>query len=257
MILYVNGDSHSAGAEAVNSFCFAKDDPLYWALGNKPHPDNERASYGCQLANSLNAILKCDARSASSNARILRTTLDYLFGVDDLVQTTGKLVNQPDLLIIGWATWEREEWFDSDTQRYWQVNAGGIGHDWPPSIKNKYKQWVIDQMDPEVINTKLIGEHSLIYQFHKTLNKFNIPHLFFNTYSDFSHIQHLKHLQVEEYNWDNSYIGPYDPDYTYYNWLKAKGFKTATPTSYHYKADAHAAWAEFLYQHYVQKLLTN
>jgi hypothetical protein len=45
LILYVNGDSHSAGAEAVNDFCFANDDPLYYALGRIPHPDNERVSY--------------------------------------------------------------------------------------------------------------------------------------------------------------------------------------------------------------------
>ena len=72
MILYVNGDSHSAGAEAVNDYCFAEDDPFYYALGRIPHPDNERASYGCNIANELFAILHCDAESASSNSRIIR-----------------------------------------------------------------------------------------------------------------------------------------------------------------------------------------
>ena len=78
MILYVNGDSHSAAAEAVNSYCFANDDPLYYALGRRPHPDNERVSYGCNIANELNAILHCDAESASSNTRIIRTTKDCI-----------------------------------------------------------------------------------------------------------------------------------------------------------------------------------
>jgi len=40
MILYVNGDSHTAGAEAVNSHAFADDDPAYKHLGRLPHPDN-------------------------------------------------------------------------------------------------------------------------------------------------------------------------------------------------------------------------
>ena len=124
MILYVNGDSHSAGAEAVNTHAFAEDDRLYWGLGRQPHPDNLRASYGCHLANHLGAILECDAESASSNKRIIRTTEEYL-------ETNPK----PDLIVIGWSTWEREEWYDSETDRYWQVNAGGIGHDWPNSIK--------------------------------------------------------------------------------------------------------------------------
>ena len=78
MIVYVNGDSHSAGGEAVNPYCFANDDPLYWALGRQPHPDNLRVSYGCELANMLYAVLECDAESSASNDRILRTTHEYL-----------------------------------------------------------------------------------------------------------------------------------------------------------------------------------
>ena len=111
MILYVNGDSHSAGAEAVNNHCFAEDDPLYRGLGRRPHPDNERASYGCLIANELRAILHCDAEAASSNDRIIRTTRDY-------IENEGK----PDFVLIGWSTWERQEWFYND--RWWQVNAG-------------------------------------------------------------------------------------------------------------------------------------
>jgi hypothetical protein len=254
MILYVNGDSHSAGAEAAHTAAFAEDDRRYHHLGRRPHPENLAVSYGNVLANKLNAELVCDAESASSNQRILRTTLDYLLGADNEATHTGVLVNQPDLLIIGWATWEREEWWDEGTNRFWQVNAGGIGHDWPDSIKSKYKQWVIDQMEPEVINKKLIQMHDLVHHLHLTLNAFGVPHLFFNTYLDFSH---LKHLGVDEFEWDSSYIAPYNPEYNYFNWLKDQGFRTATRNSYHFGADAHTAWADFLYANYVQNLLTN
>ena len=117
MILYVNGDSHSAGAEAINSHCFAEDDPLFHALGRIPHPDNERVSYGCLLANALYAVLVCDAESGSSNDRIIRTTQEYL------------KTEKPDAVIIGWSTWEREEWLHDG--QYWQINAGGVAKDWP------------------------------------------------------------------------------------------------------------------------------
>ena len=40
MMLYVNGDSHTAGAEAVNSHAFAEDDPDLFYLGRAPHPEN-------------------------------------------------------------------------------------------------------------------------------------------------------------------------------------------------------------------------
>ena len=40
MILYVNGDSHTAAAEAVNAHAFAEDDPNLGYLHRLPHPDN-------------------------------------------------------------------------------------------------------------------------------------------------------------------------------------------------------------------------
>ena len=225
-ILYVNGDSHSAGAEAVNSYCFAEDDPFYYALGRIPHPDNERVSYGCNIANELFAVLHSDAESASSNARIIRTTRQY-------IQEEGV----PDAIIIGWSTWEREEWLYDNV--YWQVNAGGVGHDWPDAIKDRYKDYILN------LNWALAEQqaHNNIYQLHIELSDLKIPHLFFNTFNHFS---------IEPKDWHNSYIEPYDPKKTYWQWLTDSGFKSNA--SYHFKADAHEKWAEFLFP-YLTRLL--
>ena len=227
MILYVNGDSHSAGAEAVNSYCFAEDDPLYRALGRIPHPDNERASYGCLIANELGAILHCDAESASSNARIIRTTRDYLANE-----------GRPDAVIIGWSTWEREEWLLDN--RYWQVNAGGVGHDWPEEIKERYKKYIV-QIDWDCYER---AAHDEIFAFHNELTNLEIPHLFFNCYSDFQN-------QVMQ-DWNGCYVEPYDPDMTYWKWLTDNGFESNQ--SYHFRADAHRKWAEFLLPHLTRLL---
>lgn len=240
MILYVNGDSNSAGAEAVNSFCFAEDDPLYYGLGRQPHPDNERVSYGCELANMLYAILHCDAESASSNDRIIRTTYEHLVGVQGMFNG-----NKPDLIVIGWSTWEREEWWDPGTNRYWQVNAGGIGHDWPDKIKSRYPEYIAN-LD---IQKSMLRIHDKIFELHQDLDKKGINHLFFNCFEPFSNLP--------EFDWGASYLEPYNSEYTYYNWLKAKGFKTVNPESYHFGPDAHRAWAEFLYQNLVLKHLTS
>ena len=43
-----------------------------------------------------------------------------------------------------------------------------------------------------------------------------------------------------------NYVHPYDLKMTYYEWLKNQGFKPVTPEFYHYGADAHEAWADFL-----------
>ena len=226
MILYVNGDSHSAGAEAVNDYCFADDDPFYHALGRIPHPDNERASYGCNIANELFAILHCDAESASSNSRIIRTTQEYL-------KTT-----TPDFVIIGWSTWEREEWLHEDV--YWQINAGGVGHDWPDAVKEQYQDYIVN-LDWTAATTRA---HDQIFELHTELADLKIPHLFFNTYNDFSN-------QISR-DWGESYISPYNPGMTYWKWLTDQGFKSNQ--SYHFGADAHRKWAEFLLP-YLTKLL--
>jgi hypothetical protein len=231
MILYVNGDSHSAAAEAVNSYAFAVDDPLYWALGRRPHPDNEHVSYGCQLANKIGAVLHCDAESASSNSRIIRTTEHYL-----------RYNPKPDLVVIGWSTWEREEWLHDDV--YWQVNAGGIGNDWPDVIKARYKQWVTDLDFQAMVNKS----HRYIYNFHKQLESEDINHFFFTCYEPWDHVETL--------DWNGHYLKPYNRDFTYFNWCKSNGFKTVNASSYHYAADAHSAWAEFLFTQLVEKELT-
>lgn len=234
MILYVNGDSHSAGAEAINEHCFANDDPQYYDLGRCPHPDNLLVSYGAIVAHSLNANLICDAESASSNIRIIRTTREFLSR------------NQPQLVIIGWATWEREEWYHNGT--YYQVSAGGTDTV-PKELESKYKNWVIQTNDRYSHNE--LYQHDLIYNFHLELKNQNIPHFFFNT---FSYYGHIASNNLQQYNWGNSYLNPYDENYTYFYWLKNNNFKTVNPKSYHFGPEAHKKWAEFLLP-YLTRLL--
>ena len=50
MKIYINGDSHTVAAEAVNPHAFAEDDPEIFDLGREPHPDNLAVSWGKQLA---------------------------------------------------------------------------------------------------------------------------------------------------------------------------------------------------------------
>ena len=230
MLLYVNGDSHSAGAEAINYCCFAEDDRLYRELGRAPHPDNLKASYGSHLAQYLNADLVCEAESGGSNDRVIRTTREYLKN------------NQPDLIVIGWATLEREEWLHRDV--YYQVSAGGIDLV-PLELRDRYRQWVIDQADHETINNKYVAVHQKLFDFHNELVSKNIKHIFFNTYSHFAHIQHLEYLGAKPFDWQESFVHPYDPAYTYYNWAIANGCRTVKPESYHFGPDAHLKWADF------------
>jgi len=221
-ILYVNGDSHSAGAEALNTFCFAEDDPKYKNFGRMPHPDNAYVSYGQLLAKRLDLNFKLDAESASSNDRILRTTNQYL--------THGRPYTRA--VIIGWATWEREEFYWD--KNYYQFTAGMQPDPaWPGEVREHYRDWVIDA------NSEQNKEywHEEIWKLHKLLENFEIPHLFFNTYTSFA--------GLKEYDWGDSYIDPYNSVGTYYHQLEALNFKPKNG-GYHFGADAHVYWAQYL-----------
>jgi hypothetical protein len=234
MLLYVNGDSHTAAAEAVNPHAFAEDDGFYWGLGRQPHPDNLRASYGCELANHLDAVLECGAESASSNDRILRTSREWL------------MHNHADLVVIQWSTWEREEWLHNGT--YYQVNASGIDHV-PAELQEKYRQYVIgvDWL------AKTQEAHEKIWEFHQELVSKNIPHVFFNGNNDFSKITNQR-------NWGANYIRPYDPGSTFDSIIRANGFKTVCPESWHFGPDSHCFWANYMLQYitdnqFIQRVL--
>jgi hypothetical protein len=236
----VNGDSHAAGAEAVNPYGFAEDDGECWGMGRQPHPDNLRASFGYKLANLLNAELVCDAQAGGSNSRIIRTTRDWI------KQNTDKLSDT--FMLIQWSTWEREEWFYQD--KWWQVNASGIDYV-PQELQKKYQQYIIDVDWPRYTKQA----HQDIWQFHCYLDELKIPHVFFNGNSHFGGPHQENNLIVpiikEQKDWGTSYIGPYDVAQTYNKVLISNGFKTAPPGNYHFRADAHCFWAKYLLQYII------
>ena len=61
-MIYINGDSHSAGAEIINDYCFAEDDRRYTALGKRPHPENIPYTFGYKL---VDGELKIDLHHSS------------------------------------------------------------------------------------------------------------------------------------------------------------------------------------------------
>jgi hypothetical protein len=222
MNLYINGDSHTAAAEAVNAYAFAEDDPDLHDLGRLPHPDNFAVSWGNRLAHLMGAHLSCHAESASSNARILRTTREWLNA------------NTPDLLIIQWSTWEREEWLHEGV--YYQVNASGQDQV-PPELQERYRNYVIGTDWP----TKTQQAHDLIWEFHLELDQKRIPHVFVNGNNNFSRV-------TTHQNWRANYIAPYDPSQTFDSMLRQNGFDPH-PGTWHFGKDAHRFFAQFMLQY--------
>jgi hypothetical protein len=224
MILYVNGDSHTAGAEAVNAHAFAEDDSALFYLGRAPHPENLTVTWGKVLSLALRSGFRCDAESASSNARIIRTTREWL--------CKGGASHPDQLIIIQWSTWEREEWLNDGI--YYQVGASGID-DVPQDLQEKYRNYVLG------IDWKYKTEqaHKDIWEFHKELDEKGIKHIFFNGNNDFSAI-------TDQKDWGVNYIGPYNPAQTYDAVIRSNGIDTVMPNSWHFGRDGHTSFARFI-----------
>jgi hypothetical protein len=233
MILYVNGDSHTAAAEAVTPHAFAEDDSQYFYLGRAPHPANLAVSWGRRLADTLKMGLNCQAQAGGSNARIMRTTREHLFRPD--------VIPGQYFVIIQWSTWERQEWFFEDV--WHQVGASGTDGV-PEVLRERYRQFV------SAIDWRACvhDQHAHIWDFHQELQDHGIRHVFFNGNNDFSLIKHQK-------PWGLNYIGPYDSKSTYSAWLQRQGFQTVAPDSWHFGPEAHTAWARFVLQYCVSNKL--
>ena len=233
-MIYVNGDSHSAGAEILQDIAFAKDDPYYLTYGRKAHPIALKETYGFHLAMALDHAFFCDAESGSSNARILRTSRDFI----SQCKNTDELI-----VVIGWSTWEREEWKHKND--YLQVTASGTDSV-PESMVEDYKAWIIKQT-PENYIQKTKQWHDKIWDFHNELVDQKIKHVFFNTFSCFDTVQ-------EQQDWNRCYFSPYDKNLTMYKWLVNRGYLTVNPQSLHFGVNAHRYFSKLMLYYCNQQL---
>jgi len=206
MLLYVNGDSHSLGT---------------LKYGKKAK------SFGMYVAEKHNLVVVNNAEKANSASRIIRTTKEYFTD------------NPHDaFVLIGWGTWDREEWFYDD-QSY-NVAVGWYKH-LPEPLAKKYDQWA-GQQDYDTLVEKSKIVHEEIYNFHIWLKQRSIAHLFFNCMYTF---QGVEYEQQQE--WNNNYLAPYDGDLSYVWHLKNKNYEH--DSWYHFPEEAHKEWANVLNKH--------
>lgn len=226
MILYVNGCSHTAAAEAAVNEAFAIDDGLN-GIDRRPHPANLAVSWCTKLAEKLSADLYCDAESGSSNDRMIRTTRNWISHNPDKLADT--------FMVIQWSTWEREEWLHNGI--WYQVNSSGSDMV-PPELRDRYKQFVIN-VDWKAAIAKA---HDQIWSFHQELTQLQIPHLFFGHGA-------FKNIFIQQQDWGTSYMDPYLHEKCFDQVLLNNGFEYVTPKGYHFGADGHSFWANYVLQY--------
>lgn len=93
MILYVNGDAHTAAAYAAVPYSCAEQDVDLWWMGAAPHPANQDVSYATHLAKILKARLVLDTETGGTVGQIIAGTKKFI-GSNKFLE--------PILVIIGW-----------------------------------------------------------------------------------------------------------------------------------------------------------
>lgn len=206
-MMLANGDSHSYGWKLnKGDTCFVQ-----------------------QVANYFDLPLNNQAWIGSSNQRILRTTKE------ELEKFTPKFV------LIGWTSWEREEWLIDD--EWFPINASGLDQLPTPELQSKYKEWILSLSEDHMVQQSRKW-YTKIYNFHQELNWMGIPHLFFNAFHPFM----LHHTQVRE-DWGTNFLWPDDPEGTYYLYCHNKKGCNPVDNYYHLNVDAHTIWADTLIKH--------
>lgn len=213
MILYVNGDSNSIGVSGG-----------FWVAKIQQH-------FQAKLINQ--------SAGGGSNPRIIRTARDFFSAADNNFQDF--------FVIIGWTSWEREEWpYQGD---FIQVNASGRNVV-PQPLRERYLKWVNDADCISQIEKSRIA-HNDIYNFHLSLTSLQIPHLFFNALMPFQH--EVLSQPMFQYDWHGNYFGPYDNDSSYFWFLKNRGFEPDEHN--HHQQEAQELWADVMINYIVHTAL--
>ena len=227
MNIYFNGDSNTIGTEL--SF-----------------PETEAFPY--VLSNLLNASFQNDALAGASNSRILRTTDQYLYKCKSAQEF-------PDLIILGWSSMEREDWYYNSDYR--SLNSFSLNMDdvltHSPDRYNYWKENVKHNTQRRAMSRYF---NNAIYNLHCELLDLKIPHLFFNALTSFSYDFNTNEDDtVYEFNWGKNFIDPYNQNACMVEWAKSNGY---LPTEWlHFNKDAHTDFANLLFNYIMDNDILN
>lgn len=219
--LYVNGDSHTA----------------------QTYPNNSETATQL-LAKKFNFNYINHAKPGGSNQRIMRTTWQDLA---DLEPAT-------TIVVIGWSSFERTEWF---LHGVWHQICGDAHYAVDAKIKDLWQHhtqaWYENQ---HYENFRIMAEqHNSIWLFHHQLQRQGYRTLFYQGCDTFFFDGCPQQDQGFELEWlPNTWVhSPYvtlNPNNSrtvenFSRWALNQGF-THTDNRAHFGGDAHAAWADYL-----------
>ena len=214
MNIYFDGDDHVRGAELA---------------------DPATQSMAAHLAQLFNADYVNHAVDGTS--------------VDQILWRTRDLINQckqgracPDLIVLGFPEWNRDDWFDHG--KYCSGNPNKLNYSQSHSQPRQQYYKEIIANNATYIGAMAKYYNNVLYNLHSELFYLGIPHLFFNCVTSLRCDR-----DVMTFDWKGYYINPYQLTFNYRNWCRYQGFTAITPGQFHYDSDANRAWANMLYDH--------
>lgn len=234
-LLYVNGCSHSCGAE------------ISYPLSLRQPKDLELSWCG-QIARKYGLIHHNDAYSGQGNDEIFTTSI---YSLSNLLKTVPP---ENILILIGWSSFDRQyQIFQNKKYSFVPgINETPGFQEWPRQVKKAYKNWILGIDDDDSLN-----KFSLIY--FNTINFCKMNHLdyyFFNAIEPvkFPRRNLIHHLYNNSVNTDifecikddDNYLEPFNTDMTYYNYLKQRYNGHIDGRNHHFLPDAQAEWADIL-----------
>jgi hypothetical protein len=226
--LYVNGDSHVAGA-----------------YQNEMYQPN--ISFAGVLAEKFQLNYVNEALAGGSNNRIIRTSKKYLEKADP--ETT--------LVFIAWSTFERTEWF---FQNEWHQISGQPLYQ--PTHRQKLNKLWKDYTDAFWNDTnekssifylsRSIEFQYYIKEFSEWLSKRKFKHLFCHSHSSFFYKP-----SGFEIKWDNNvwlFDDPYNNSITFCSKSVESGYKP--DEHWHFNRDAHSHYAIYIEKE-IEKFLSS
>jgi hypothetical protein len=227
--MYVNGDSHTAQVYGMEGVTATE------LLAKKYH---------CNYIN--------EALPGGSNQRIIRTTIEKLPSLNPA--TT--------LIIIGWSSFERTEWYYNDQ---WHQICGDANYQVDLELKHVWQQhldsWSAD--DNHECWRRQADQHHGIWVFHNLLKQLGYSVLFYQGCRTVFFEGCPQQDQNFRLPWqDNIWVhNPYvfvTPENVrhsegFSHYAESKGFSYVDDRA-HYGQDAHDCWAEYLDPHVKTKL---
>lgn len=178
------------------------------------------------FSKSMQTPFRCWAKNGASNHWITAH-----------VEYFQSCVAENDFLLVGWTSWEREEW------PWIQENVSvcnGPNFGVPEPMKKKYLEWKSNLTEQYIFSKKQYW-HDQIYQIHQQLKANKVRHLFWLTYDSF--------LDIEPQDWGANFFMPYHNNGCMYHYLKSHSYAPLKNDAYHFDAQAHQFWADALFQH--------